>query len=179
MMVFSQNRWRGTSSTGDDVLLPCCSLALSTPSAELPSQDNRAAITPPRFAAGSCPGKPATVQAADTLLGEGAYFAPELGSVPKRRGGDHQGLDAGHAYRSPGRRQMPQFNLTDEERRPAGGLPESTLGNQHCQPAAQHRGADRNLGDHWGYPCNTNHKRSPCPAPSRRSVCSWGKSSSA
>ena len=35
-----------------------------------------------------------------TLLGEGAYFAPELGNVYKRRGaGLHQGLDQGTAHR--------------------------------------------------------------------------------
>ncbi len=51
-----------------------------------------------------------------TLLGEGAYFAPELGNVYKRRGPAFikawiQGMPTG----VPGRRQMPQFNLTDKE----------------------------------------------------------------
>lgn len=51
-----------------------------------------------------------------TLLGEGAYFAPELGNVYKRRGGDFikswiksQPTSVQH------RRQMPQFNLTDQQ----------------------------------------------------------------
>ena len=52
-----------------------------------------------------------------TLLGEGAYFAPELGNVYKRMGSKEaiiawikmQPLPA------PGRRKMPQFNLSDEE----------------------------------------------------------------
>ena len=51
-----------------------------------------------------------------TLLGEGAYFAPELGNVYKRRGGDFikawmKAMPTG----APHRRQMPQFNLTDEQ----------------------------------------------------------------
>lgn len=51
-----------------------------------------------------------------SLLGEGAYFAPELGNVYKRRGGDFikiwmQAMPTG----APGRRQMPQFNLNDEQ----------------------------------------------------------------
>ena len=51
-----------------------------------------------------------------SLLGEGAYFAPELGNVYKRRGGDFikvwmQAMPTG----APGRRQMPQFNLNEEQ----------------------------------------------------------------
>ena len=58
-----------------------------------------------------------------TLLGEGAYFAPELGNVFKRRGMENEA--AFKAYFSAwmkamptgveGRRQMPQFNLSDQE----------------------------------------------------------------
>ena len=56
-----------------------------------------------------------------TLLGEGAYFAPELGNVYIRRGGDDGGIDFIKAWmkamptNAPGRRQMPQFNLTDQQ----------------------------------------------------------------
>ena len=56
-----------------------------------------------------------------TLLGEGAYFAPELANVYQRRGGDASGGAFIKAWMkaqptgAPGRRQMPQFNLTDEE----------------------------------------------------------------
>lgn len=60
-----------------------------------------------------------------SLLGEGAYFAPELGNVFDRRGMGNE--EAFHAYFSawmkaqpigvPGRRKMPQFNLTEEETR--------------------------------------------------------------
>ena len=59
-----------------------------------------------------------------TLLGEGAYFAPEIANVLTRWGvaDDPEGaLEAvtGWMESQPtgieGRRQMPQFNLTDEE----------------------------------------------------------------
>ncbi|PWC39754.1 cytochrome c [Azospirillum sp. TSO35-2] len=59
-----------------------------------------------------------------TLLGEGAYFAPELGNVWVRYGGrdDPQGTrDALKAWMQSqpsgvaGRRQMPQFNLNDQD----------------------------------------------------------------
>ena len=59
-----------------------------------------------------------------TLLGEGAYFAPELGNVWKRYGGDKDPAGARESLKAwmqsqptgiEGRRQMPQFNLTDQE----------------------------------------------------------------
>lgn len=51
-----------------------------------------------------------------TLLGEGAYFAPELGNVVKRRGPDFiKAWMASMPSNTPGRRQMPQFNLTEEQ----------------------------------------------------------------
>ncbi|MDD5395127.1 MAG: cytochrome c [Thiothrix sp.] len=54
-----------------------------------------------------------------TLLGEGAYFAPELGNVYKRFGGSKDALKAFIRSRPvegvPGRRSMPQFNFTDAE----------------------------------------------------------------
>jgi nitric oxide reductase subunit C len=59
-----------------------------------------------------------------TLLGEGAYFAPELGNVWKRYGGqeDAEGARAmlaawmaSQPSGVPGRRQMPQFHLTEQE----------------------------------------------------------------
>ncbi|MGD2117184.1 MAG: cytochrome c [Chromatiales bacterium] len=53
-----------------------------------------------------------------TLLGEGAYFAPELGNVYKRLG-SKEAIMAFIKSRPvegiPGRRSMPQFNFTDEE----------------------------------------------------------------
>ncbi|ADE11359.1 c-type cytochrome [Sideroxydans lithotrophicus] len=51
-----------------------------------------------------------------TILGEGAYFAPELGNVYKRRGGDFiKAWIKSQPTGVPGRRQMPQFNLTDQQ----------------------------------------------------------------
>lgn len=51
-----------------------------------------------------------------TILGEGAYFAPELGNVYKRRGGDFiKAWIKSQPTGTPGRRQMPQFNLTDKQ----------------------------------------------------------------
>lgn len=51
-----------------------------------------------------------------TLLGEGAYFAPELGNVYKRRGPDFiKAWMAAQPSGAPGRRQMPQFNLNEEQ----------------------------------------------------------------
>ena len=54
-----------------------------------------------------------------TLLGEGAYFAPELGNVYKRFGNSTDAIIGFIKSRPvngiPGRRSMPQFNLTDEE----------------------------------------------------------------
>ncbi|HMW29385.1 MAG TPA: cytochrome c, partial [Plasticicumulans sp.] len=54
-----------------------------------------------------------------TLLGEGAYFAPELGNVYKRFGNSTEAIKAFIRSRPengvPGRRSMPQFHLTDQE----------------------------------------------------------------
>ncbi len=54
-----------------------------------------------------------------TLLGEGAYFAPELGNVYTRFGNSTDAIIGFIKSRPkdgiPGRRSMPQFNLTDEE----------------------------------------------------------------
>lgn len=59
-----------------------------------------------------------------TILGEGAYFAPELGNVWVRYGGKEDAKGAREALKAwmkaqpsgvAGRRQMPQFNLSEEE----------------------------------------------------------------
>lgn len=61
-----------------------------------------------------------------TLHGEGAYFAPELGNVMTRWGvlddpeGAYETLDGWMAAQpsgTPGRRQMPHFEITEEEMR--------------------------------------------------------------
>jgi len=54
-----------------------------------------------------------------TLLGEGAYFAPELGNVYTRFGNSTDAIKGFIMSRPkngiPGRRSMPQFNLSEEE----------------------------------------------------------------
>jgi nitric oxide reductase subunit C len=51
-----------------------------------------------------------------TLLGEGAYFAPELGNVYTRRGGEFiKAWIKAQPTHVPGRRQMPQFNFTEAQ----------------------------------------------------------------
>ncbi|MBF0132961.1 MAG: cytochrome c [Magnetococcales bacterium] len=51
-----------------------------------------------------------------TIMGEGAYFAPELGNVYARRGPDFiKGWIQSQPTGVKGRRQMPQFHLTEEE----------------------------------------------------------------
>jgi len=59
-----------------------------------------------------------------TILGEGAYFAPELGNVWIRYGGADDPEGAKDALKTwiqsqptgiEGRRQMPNFNLSDQE----------------------------------------------------------------
>ena len=56
-----------------------------------------------------------------TLLGEGAYFAPELANVWQRRGGAEGGGEFIKGWMkamptgAPGRRQMPQFHLSDQQ----------------------------------------------------------------
>ena len=51
-----------------------------------------------------------------TLLGEGAYFAPELGNVYPRRGPEFiKAWMKAQPSKVPGRRQMPNFHLTDEQ----------------------------------------------------------------
>ena len=52
-----------------------------------------------------------------TLMGEGAYFAPELGNVVARYGdeGTKAFIKSRPKEGIPGRRSMPQFNFTDEQ----------------------------------------------------------------
>lgn len=84
----------------------------------LPGRDNRAAITP-QVALGKQVWERNDCIGCHTLLGEGAYFAPELGNVYVRFGQSKDAIKAFIRTRPvegvPGRRSMPQFNLTDEE----------------------------------------------------------------
>jgi nitric oxide reductase subunit C len=58
-----------------------------------------------------------------TLLGEGAYYAPELGNVYKRLGAEDEetfktylsGWMAAQPLDTPDRRKMPQFHLTPKQ----------------------------------------------------------------
>ena len=86
----------------------------------LPSRDNRANLTE-QVIAGKKIWETRNCIGCHTLLGEGAYFAPELGNVYKRRGGDAGGTEfikgwiQAQPTGTPGRRQMPQFNLSEKE----------------------------------------------------------------
>jgi len=80
---------------------------------ELPNLDNREALTGKKvWEDNDCIG-------CHTLLGEGAYFAPELGNVYQRFGNSTEAIIGFIKSRPvdgiPGRRSMPQFNLSDEE----------------------------------------------------------------
>ena len=81
----------------------------------LPKTDNSAVINP-AIAHGKKIWETNNCIGCHTLLGEGAYFAPELGNVYKRRGPEFiKGWIKGQPTGVAGRRQMPQFNLSDEE----------------------------------------------------------------
>ena len=82
----------------------------------LPKRDMRQNITP-LVAEGKKVWETRNCIGCHTLLGEGAYFAPELGNVVSRYGED--GVKAFIVSRPvegiPGRRSMPQFNLSERE----------------------------------------------------------------
>ncbi len=81
----------------------------------LPKRDNRENLTP-QVIAGKKIWETRNCIGCHTLLGEGAYYAPELGNVYKRRGGDFiKAWIKSQPTNAPGRRQMPQFNLSEKE----------------------------------------------------------------
>lgn len=84
----------------------------------LPERDNRQSITP-QVALGKKVWEDNNCIGCHTLMGEGAYFAPELANVYDRFGKNTDAIKAFIASRPadgiPGRRSMPQFNLSDEE----------------------------------------------------------------
>jgi nitric oxide reductase subunit C len=83
----------------------------------LPKRDHRENITP-AVERGKMVWEKNNCIGCHTLLGEGAYYAPELGNVYKRRGGEFikAWIQSRPAEGTPGpRRQMPQFNLTAQE----------------------------------------------------------------
>jgi len=84
----------------------------------IPQRDKREMLTDPKVVAGKKLWETNNCIGCHTLLGEGAYFAPELGNVVKRLGGE-EGVKAFIKSRPPegvpGRRSMPQFNFTDQQ----------------------------------------------------------------
>lgn len=84
-------------------------------SRQIPQRSNQAALTP-AVERGKALWETRNCIGCHTLLGEGAYFAPELGNVYKRRGPDFiKGWIKAQPTNAPGRRQMPQFNFTDQQ----------------------------------------------------------------
>ncbi|MFC3195922.1 c-type cytochrome [Marinicella sediminis] len=85
---------------------------------KLPKTDNSGAITE-QVSHGKRLWEENNCIGCHTLLGEGAYFAPELGNVYSRYGNSTEAIKAFIKSRPPGgipgRRSMPQFNFTEEE----------------------------------------------------------------
>ena len=89
---------------------------------QIPKRSNAKDITP-SVAAGKHLWEVNNCVGCHTILGEGAYYAPELGNVFQRRGasdeagfkGYMQGWMAAQPLSEPNRRKMPQFNLSVEQ----------------------------------------------------------------
>jgi len=90
----------------------------------LPKRDNRDAIDPSTergqlIAKGKALWEKNDCIGCHTLLGEGAYFAPELGNVYVRFNNSTEAIKGFILGRPadgiPGRRSMPQFNFKDDE----------------------------------------------------------------
>lgn len=89
---------------------------------QTPKRENRAALTV-EVAKGKQLWEKNNCVGCHTILGEGAYYAPELGNVFIRRGASDKaafksyfaGWMAAQPLNEPGRRKMPQFNLDDTE----------------------------------------------------------------
>ena len=86
--------------------------------ARLPKRDHRENITE-QVALGKKVWEENNCIGCHTLLGEGAYFAPELGNVYQRFGQSKEAIKGFIQSRPvdgvPGRRSMPQFNLSEEQ----------------------------------------------------------------
>ncbi len=88
----------------------------------LPERDNRDQLTE-EVARGKEVWEVNNCVGCHSLMGEGAYFAPELANVFDRRGGADEatfktylkGWMMAQPIPAPGRRKMPQFHLTDQE----------------------------------------------------------------
>jgi nitric oxide reductase subunit C len=93
-------------------------------STTLPERDQRAQLDPntelgQRIARGKALWEQNDCIGCHTILGEGAYFAPELGNVYVRFGKNKEAIKAFIQSRPaegiPGRRSMPQFNFSDQD----------------------------------------------------------------
>jgi len=89
---------------------------------EMPKRDHRVNLTE-SVARGKALWEDNNCVGCHSLIGEGAYFAPELGNVYQRRGGGNietfkgfmNGWMKAQPLNIPGRRQMPNFHLSDAE----------------------------------------------------------------
>jgi nitric oxide reductase subunit C len=83
---------------------------------QLPKRDQRAQLDNPAVVAGKKLWETNNCIGCHTLFGEGAYFAPELGNVYKRRGPDFiKAWIKAQPTGAPGRRQMPDFHFSDKD----------------------------------------------------------------
>jgi len=102
-------------------------LTFDTQSRAMPARDNRDQLTEQVIRGKHVWGEHNCI-GCHTLMGEGAYFAPELGNLFDRRGGGDsatfksflQAWMKAMPTNVPGRRQMPQLHLTDEKIAAAG-----------------------------------------------------------
>jgi nitric oxide reductase subunit C len=119
MSVFFTKTMARNIFYGGSVFFILLFLALSFDTSQaLPKRDNRQNITP-QVAHGKTLWEENNCIGCHTLLGEGAYFAPELGNVYVRFGNNKEAIKAFIKSRPaegvPGRRSMPQFNFSDEQ----------------------------------------------------------------
>ena len=85
---------------------------------DIPKRDRREMLSNPQIAAGKKLWETNNCIGCHTLLGEGAYFAPELGNVVLRQGSKEAVkafIKGRPAEGIPGRRSMPQFNFSDKD----------------------------------------------------------------
>lgn len=104
---------------GGSVFFVLAFIALTVDTTQrLPKRDHRENITE-QVVLGKAVWEKNNCIGCHTLLGEGAYFAPELGNVYQRFGNSKEAIKGFIKSRPvegiPGRRSMPQFNLTEEE----------------------------------------------------------------
>ncbi|HNI20985.1 MAG TPA: cytochrome c [Nitrospira sp.] len=84
----------------------------------IPKRDRREMLANPQIAVGKKLWETNNCIGCHTLMGEGAYFAPELGNVVVRLGSKEAVkafIKGRPAEGIPGRRSMPQFNFSDKD----------------------------------------------------------------